>query len=300
MGTGGREHAIDAGKKKDTGPKTTKKPHAARVAALRGVVDRREALAVPLVRVGAALISTSKHAAWARGLPSSALDFFEHRYKFEVALVIIRPSLTRSRSSIFRWTMHILTQVTTEGSALVRRRANLAQFFREPASGVASMASRWRRQIQHGVKTPGRVVGELGRRRARGCRASSPRPRAWTPCPRPARVVRLDGVPRTGASSQRPFDATRDGVKGTPHNERAGTSTAPSGPSEVLGRALEHRLRDIPLDVSPRRGNRPERNPNFASASIHTDTPSRLRNRSFAPALFLQRLDALLYLVLLL
>ena len=63
-----------------------------------------------------ALINASKHAAWARDDPSSALDFFEHGTSFRSPLSSLPPSLTRSRSSIFRWTMHILTQVTTNGS----------------------------------------------------------------------------------------------------------------------------------------------------------------------------------------
>ncbi len=63
-----------------------------------------------------ALTKASKHAAWARDDPSSALDFFEHGTSFRSPLSSLPPSLTRSRSSIFRWTMHILTQVTTRGS----------------------------------------------------------------------------------------------------------------------------------------------------------------------------------------
>ena len=87
-----------------------------------------------------ALISASKHAAWARDDPSSALDFFEHGRSLRSPLSSTSPALTRSRSSIFRWTMHILTQVTTNGS-LSSADARISPSFSE---SLRRASRRWR------------------------------------------------------------------------------------------------------------------------------------------------------------
>jgi hypothetical protein len=132
----------DAKKEKQGhGTRTAQEPHAARVAALRGVVDRREALAVPLVHVGARVDQGLE----ARGVgprrPVLGSRLLRARYKLEVALVVILTVLDAVPQLHLPLDHAHLDAGHDQGLALVRRRANLAQFFREPASGVASMAS---------------------------------------------------------------------------------------------------------------------------------------------------------------
>ena len=123
----------------------------------------REALAAPLVHVGAALISASKHAAWPARLSSASLDFFEHGEDDEVRFEChIAATLTRSKP-IFRWTMHILTQVTTCVRAIGRRRDRISTL---SPRACARASRRWRLAvdgISEWSQAPlGRVVGELG------------------------------------------------------------------------------------------------------------------------------------------
>ena len=134
----------DAKKEKQGhGTRTAQEPHAARVSTFSGVVDRREALAVPLVHVGARVDQRLEARGVGPGTPVLGSRLLRARYKFEVALVIILTVLDALAQLHLPLDHAHLDAGHDEGLALVRRRPNLAQFFREPASGVASMASRW-------------------------------------------------------------------------------------------------------------------------------------------------------------
>ena len=159
--------ARDAKKEKQGhGTRTAQEPHAPRVAALRGVVDRREALAVPLVHVGARVDQSLE----ARGVgprrPVLGSRLLRARDELQIALIINFPVLDAVPQLHLPLDHAHLDAGHDEGLALVRRRANLAQFVREPASGVASMASRVD-GINAESRPLGRVVGELGRHGAR-------------------------------------------------------------------------------------------------------------------------------------
>ena len=132
------------------GVQATQKAHAARVAALRGVVDRREALAVPLVHVGARVDQRLEARGVGPGTPVLGLRLLRARDELEIALVVITSILDAVPQLHLPLDHAHLDAGHDQRLALVRRRANLAQFVREPASGVASMASM---ENQRGVKT---------------------------------------------------------------------------------------------------------------------------------------------------
>ena len=159
--------ARDAKKEKQGhGTRTAQEPHAARVSTFSGVVDRREALAVPLVHIGARVDQGLE----ARGVgprrPVLGSRLLRARDKFEVALIINFPGLDALAQLHLPLDHAHLDAGHDQRLALVRRRANLAQFVREPASGVASMASHVD-GINAESRPLGRVVGELGRHGAR-------------------------------------------------------------------------------------------------------------------------------------
>ena len=191
----------DAKKEKQGhGTRTAQEPHAARVPTFSGVVDRREALAVPLVHVGARVDQGLE----ARGVgprrPVLGLRLLRARDELQVALIVNFPVLDAVPQLHLPLDHAHLDAGHDEGLALVRRRANLAQLFREPASGVASMASPVDGINNTGSRPLGRVVGELGRHGAREVVERRRRGRELGLPVRDLRIARLDGVPRTDES----------------------------------------------------------------------------------------------------
>ena len=143
----------DAKEKQGHGTRTAQEPHATRVAVLRGVVDRREALAVPLVHVGA----RGDQRLEARGVgprrPVLGSRLLRARYKLEVALVVILTVLDAVPQLHLPLDHAHLDAGHDEGPPSAD--ARLAHSFREPASGVASMASR----AVEGINTESRPLG---------------------------------------------------------------------------------------------------------------------------------------------